>query len=259
MAYDEMGNWVDDMQSFDPSQLAVGPSNTGINGGAYLPGQSGPFVAPVPNTPPQGADNYQGGNWDANRVSNYFRDVLHVAPNSTSPDYWAQKWNEWGKNDPNYFMMRLNHADETGNPYMNGYTDSNIPGQSGTRWNGGNQQTGAQPYNPYAPRTNNGNATGTASNYFQQNNVAPTGQTDGTLLGTTVGSIGNGRTPSNGGVVGPSNQPQAPKPRYSWNGQSGFGQSGPFNQQSPMGAPSFYGNQQRQNNPLPQNNMGGSF
>lgn len=35
-----------------------------------------------------------------------------VTPFATSVDYWNQKWNEWGKNDPTYFQSRLAQADE---------------------------------------------------------------------------------------------------------------------------------------------------
>lgn len=35
-----------------------------------------------------------------------------VTPYATSVDYWNQKWNEWGKNDPAYFQSRLAQADE---------------------------------------------------------------------------------------------------------------------------------------------------
>lgn len=64
-----------------------------------------PAVAPAVTAPPPSA------NWDANRVTQYFQS-RGVAPFATSPAYWAQKWNEWGKNDPAYFEQRLAQADE---------------------------------------------------------------------------------------------------------------------------------------------------
>ena len=47
------------------------------------------------------------------QVSAYFA-ARGVTPNPTSVDYWAQKWNEFGANDPTYFNMRLSQADEFG-------------------------------------------------------------------------------------------------------------------------------------------------
>ena len=84
-------------------------------------GQLAPSPAPTGAPPPQTRDNYAGGappspqlagtGWDANRVRAYFAS-RGVTPAATSPDYWAGKWQEWGKNDPEYFQRRLSQADE---------------------------------------------------------------------------------------------------------------------------------------------------
>lgn len=88
------------------------PQGTGIVN-PQDPTQEGSVQAqPTPSalsTPTGGQD--WAGPWDANKVSSYFAS-RGVAPNSTSPDYWAGKWNEWGSKDPNYFMQRLSTADE---------------------------------------------------------------------------------------------------------------------------------------------------
>ena len=46
-------------------------------------------------------------------VTAYFQS-RGVTPSGTSPSYWAQKWNEWGKTDPAYFFQRLQNAEEFG-------------------------------------------------------------------------------------------------------------------------------------------------
>lgn len=70
--------------------------------------------APKTTTPTTPAtQDWTQGPWDANRVKAYFAS-RGVTPNDTSPDYWAQRWNEWGKNDPAYFLQRLSTADEFG-------------------------------------------------------------------------------------------------------------------------------------------------
>jgi hypothetical protein len=45
------------------------------------------------------------------QVAAYFQS-RGVTPNPTSVDYWAQKWGEFGRNDPAYFNKRLAQADE---------------------------------------------------------------------------------------------------------------------------------------------------
>lgn len=96
MAYDT--NTEDNRVQLDNSQ----------NGGIQ---QDFPNANDVPGTTANQPPAQQG--WDANRVSQYFAS-RGVTPAGTSPDYWAQKWQEWGKNDPSYFEQRLSQADEFG-------------------------------------------------------------------------------------------------------------------------------------------------
>lgn len=58
----------------------------------------------TPAPPPQNG-------WDSKRVTDYFKSK-GVTPFDSSPDYWVQKWNEWGSKDPAYFQQRLDQADE---------------------------------------------------------------------------------------------------------------------------------------------------
>ncbi len=97
----------------------------GQNDPSQSPPQSQPGMGPsVGATPeqmaaknaalnPSSANDWSTGPWDAARVSQYFQS-RGVTPNGTSPDYWAQKWNEWGSKDPAYFLQRLSTADEFG-------------------------------------------------------------------------------------------------------------------------------------------------
>lgn len=101
------------------------------------PSQSQP--APTPNpapattqTSPTTGGDWATGGWDANRVSQYFAS-RGVTPNSTSPTYWAQKWQEWGSKDPAYFLQRLSTADEFAGPKP---TSSGNPGTSTTTGTG---------------------------------------------------------------------------------------------------------------------------
>ena len=110
-------------------------------------------------------------------------------------------------------------------------------------------QQGAVPYNQYA-----GQQQG-VSNYFQQpqNQMQTTGQTNGTLLGTTMS---NQPVQQNNPMATPRQATYNSKaPTFSWMKTS--------NQNNPLGAPSTYNQQkdtQTSTNPLPNNNMmGGSF
>lgn len=89
-------------------------------GGAKLNTQASPINQPPaaptpppagPSAPPAASPQDWSGPWDATKVKSYF-DSRGVAANSSSPDYWAGKWNEWGSKDPDYFMSRLSTADE---------------------------------------------------------------------------------------------------------------------------------------------------
>lgn len=69
-----------------------------------------------PTTPPVAGQDWSTGDWDAARVNTYFAS-RNVTPQPGSAEYWAQKWQEFGKNDPAYFLARLSKADEfTGGP-----------------------------------------------------------------------------------------------------------------------------------------------
>jgi hypothetical protein len=49
----------------------------------------------------------------AQQVRDYFQS-RGVTPNESTPQYWAEKWNEFGAKDPEYFNRRLSQADEFG-------------------------------------------------------------------------------------------------------------------------------------------------
>ena len=58
-----------------------------------------------------GGEDWKTGAWDADRVRRYFQS-RGVTPNASSPDYWAQKWKEFGERDPEYFLRYLSNAEE---------------------------------------------------------------------------------------------------------------------------------------------------
>lgn len=105
---------------------------------------------------------------------------------------------------------------------------------------------GAQPYDPHSSEAHNTgiNPNGNVSNYWSQKPI-PTGQTDGTMLGTSFQSA-----PTQNNMTQGMNQPS---PMYKQNNMT--------NQQTPMGSPSFYQNRNENfsNKPLPQNNLMGNF
>lgn len=95
--------------------------------------------SPVAGTPPASAGpvDWTTGPWDANRVRSYFQS-RNTTPRDTTPKYFEDKWNEWGKDDPMFFFSRLQDAEEfrpaggggsgpnianTGNPLGNYTTD----------------------------------------------------------------------------------------------------------------------------------------
>lgn len=123
--------------------------------------------------------------------------------------------------------------------------------------------TGAMPYDPHA------NNNPSMSNYFggaspsqYRPNVywgpnggpSPTGQTDGTMLGTSFSSMNQAPMAQNNNMSQGMNQPSPDFQRT--NGTGGLEK-----QQTPMGAPSFYQNRNESfaNKPLPNNNLQGNF
>ena len=93
-----------------------------VNGGMELPDvenaikgspEAQAYASRSTTPPPVAGQDWATGPWDANRVRAYFQS-RGVTPNGTSPDYWAQKWQEFGQKDPAYFLQRLSTADEFG-------------------------------------------------------------------------------------------------------------------------------------------------
>lgn len=68
---------------------------------------------PAPTQTTSTQQDWSTGEWDAARVAAYFA-WRGVTPRATSAEYWAQKWNEFGRNDPAYFLERLKNAEEFG-------------------------------------------------------------------------------------------------------------------------------------------------
>ncbi len=98
-----------------PSPTAEGRSTApdpslidSARGVSPVPIQSAPTTTPMP-----GVQDWSTGDWTADRVRQYFAS-RGVTANGNSADYWAQKWQEWGKNDPAYFLSRLSTAEEFG-------------------------------------------------------------------------------------------------------------------------------------------------
>lgn len=104
--YAQSGSGNNEVQDTAPTYTQTVSAPAPTQTGATTP-------TPTPTTP---AGFNQNGPWTADNVRAYFAS-RGVTPYGTSPDYWAGKWNEWGKNDPAYFMQRLAAADEfTGKP-----------------------------------------------------------------------------------------------------------------------------------------------
>lgn len=96
-----------------------GSRNSGINPNPTMPQPQNDFDFSTP----------QG-------VSAYFAS-RGVTPRATSPDYWAQKWQEFGQRDPEYYKRFLSNAEEfTGGPQqtaqaMWGRSSGSMGGMSG--------------------------------------------------------------------------------------------------------------------------------
>jgi hypothetical protein len=115
------------------------------------------------------------------------------------------------------------------------------------------ERMGAQPYNQYAGKQQS------TSNLF--GNMQPTGQSDGTLLGTAFSkmaapvsslaqSVNQQENPAPSGET--SNWTRQPSRKGMW-GSFSSSTGNESNQNQPMGAPSFYGKSEGY---LPANNMG---
>ncbi len=123
---------------YDPSMIFNSPEgldyyNRTTQNGTVVPGQS----APAPS----------GGGGAAMGTAEYANEYIRshgATPNPTSGDYWASKWNEWGKNDPNYYMQRLAAADEIiGGPQNSPFRESAPSG------GGGGSSSFSSSSNPY--------------------------------------------------------------------------------------------------------------
>lgn len=136
---------------FQPQSSGVStPTAPGMGGGSFntngtLLGTSGPFRptpadsgsgrtianpvrptgmfqaqgSPVGNPITANNGNYQQMNtpsgepdWGNPDIIRQFFNDRGVSPFSTSPDYWAGKWKEWGWKDPEYFKKFLSNAEE---------------------------------------------------------------------------------------------------------------------------------------------------
>lgn len=109
--------------NFKPTPTNTGPGTPGGPSTPWTPGAPGtqqpgytwtadpkqPAGGTYAPTPP--TTNSSASDWTVDRVNQYFKG-RGVTPNASSPQYWVDRWNEWGKNDPGYFEQRLANADE---------------------------------------------------------------------------------------------------------------------------------------------------
>ena len=98
---------------------------------------------------------YTGGDWDEARVAAYFKS-RGVTPSASSPSYWASKWQEFGKSDPEYFLKRLATADEfagTPLPAGGGFGTAPTPPSTPTPPTATTTTAPAPTPTPTAPRT----------------------------------------------------------------------------------------------------------
>lgn len=98
------------------------PTDTGTPGPTN-PGGTPPNNPPQTPEPPTTTSGTGDAVWAAPKGEGWTPDLIKkfvnkyfeyrgVSPFDTSPDYWAKKYFEW--NDPDYWWMRLNQADEFG-------------------------------------------------------------------------------------------------------------------------------------------------
>ena len=125
--------------------------NTGITGGGS-PANSAPSgisngtaLGQIGNGTFSGQQDWQNKrDWNQQSIQDYgaSRGIQNFDPNG----YWMGKWNEWGRNDPGYFNMRLGLADEftpPGQRYMAGQGGQQGPMPQTAQMM---QGQGAQPY-----------------------------------------------------------------------------------------------------------------
>ena len=79
--------------------------------GGQIPGQPGARsgINPRPSMPQPQQGGYDFSTPDGVRA--YFQS-RGVTPYDSSPDYWARKWQEFGRNDPEYYQRFLSNAEE---------------------------------------------------------------------------------------------------------------------------------------------------
>lgn len=113
-----------------PSYRPMPDPTIPTHGGPYQkPGDPGARsgINPRPSMPqPAGFDfsNPDG-------VRSYFAS-RGVTPYASSPDYWAQKWHEFGQRDPEYYQRFLSNAEEfTGGPQQTARAMGFQPRQQG--------------------------------------------------------------------------------------------------------------------------------
>jgi len=122
-------NWVD-----TPTARSGVDNQTRIENNPYpfdptTRSPSSPFQGGNPSAP---SEDWSQGGWDADRVRRYFAS-RGVTPNDSSPQYWVDRWNEWGQRDPAYFLQRLAAADEI----IGGPQNSPFRGSGGAGGGGG--------------------------------------------------------------------------------------------------------------------------
>lgn len=111
MAINDASAWGD----VNPDDVAWVKANSQTNAPAVQPQKAPDYTAPntpgvVPAPPaPAPAGSGKGEGYD--RAAAYYQSK-GVTPYDTSLDSWNTYWNQWGKNDPNYFDKRLSQADE---------------------------------------------------------------------------------------------------------------------------------------------------
>jgi hypothetical protein len=114
----------------DPSyRMPQGPTVPTHQTAYQMPGQPGARGGINPGGMPQGGFDFSR----PEGVSAYFQS-RGVTPYASSPDYWAQKWQEFGQRDPEYFQRYRSNAEVfTGGPQGTARAMG---------WGGGQQQQG---------------------------------------------------------------------------------------------------------------------